>query len=81
MSEDVRDAMHRGEVTATVFQNQVLMGRLAVEYAYEYLIRVSSYGDSMESFPKRVYVTPHLFLASNLERFENDYGTDYRIEI
>ena len=78
--DDVRCAMKRGEVIATVFQNQVLMGRLAIEYAYEYLVKANSYGVSTSTLPKRVYVAPHLFLPSNLDCFGADDGNDYRIE-
>ena len=80
IGEDVRRAMMRAEITAAVFQNQALMGRLSVAYAYEYLVKASSYRDSPGTVPKRIYVSPHLFLPSDLDRFGEDDGNDYRIE-
>ncbi|MBQ8551693.1 MAG: sugar ABC transporter substrate-binding protein [Clostridia bacterium] len=78
--DDVRDGMKRGAVAATVFQNQVLMGRLAIDCAYRYLVEKSSYSVTERKLSKRLYVTPHLFLPSNLDCFTSDDGNDYRKE-
>lgn len=78
--EDVREGMQNGTITASLFQNQVLMGRLAIECAYKYLVEKSSYCVSSNTLPRRFFVTPHLFLPSNLECFVSDDGNDYRTE-
>lgn len=78
--DDVRECMHRGEVAATVFQNQVLMGKLAIDSAYRYLVEKNSYSITDNKLARRLYVTPHLFLPSNLDCFTSDDGNDYRKE-
>lgn len=78
--EDIRESILSGKVAATIFQNQALMGKLSIEYAYKYLVEKSSYRISPSELPEKIFVTPHLFLASNLECFRCDDGNDYRAE-
>lgn len=77
---DVRDGMESGDISAVIFQNQVLIGKLAVECAYKYLVEMSSYRLKPQPPSGRLLVTPHLFLRSNLDCFISDDGNDYRAE-
>ena len=78
--DDVIEYMSQGKVSCTIFQNQALMGKLAIEYAYNYIVEKSSYRVCSAPLASKIYVTPHLFLPSNLDNFGNDDGNDYRIE-
>ena len=73
--------MEQKKVAATIFQNQFLMGKLAIEYAYKYIVGKSSYSVCPEPMPSKIYVTPRLFLPSNLDNLNtqstNDYRSDY----
>lgn len=79
--ESVKTNMKNGKVSATIFQNQMLMGRLSVEHAYNYIVQKTSYSISPQPLPSHIYVTPHLLLPSHFDNNElysdgNDYRTD-----
>ena len=79
--DDVKANMKSGKVCATIFQNQMLMGRLAIEHAYKFIVQKTSYSIDPPPLPSRIYVTPHLLLPSS---FDNDHpydGNDYRTDI
>lgn len=84
IATDVYDGIHKDMadrcVQATIFQNQVLMGRLAVKMAYRYIESVSSYSASVNEFSERINVTPQLYLPSNVSKFVMDDGNDYTLE-
>ena len=78
--DEVRDAVARGYVSATIFQNQKLIGRLSVRKAYDYIVQSMSYSASEESFADNIYVTPQLFVPSRINEFKFDYGNEYVLE-
>lgn len=77
--DDIRSEMTNGRISAAIFQNQVLMGRLAIKMAYRYLVGITSYNAFEEEFSKKICVNPHLFLPSNLESLVHDNGNDYTL--
>ncbi len=77
--DDIRNEMANGSIAATIFQNQVLIGRLAIKMAYRYLVEKTSYNAFEEKFSKKIYVNPHLFLPSNIESLVYDSGNDYML--
>lgn len=78
--EDLYNYMEQKKVSATIFQNQALMGKLSIENAYSYIVKKSSYSRNSIPLPSKIYVTPHLFLHSNLENFVQDDANNYRVE-
>lgn len=78
--DGIQKDMADGYVHGTIFQNQVLMGRLAVKMSYRYLVGISSYNATANEFSERINVTPHLFLPANVEEFTLDDGNDYTLE-
>lgn len=78
--DDVLTNMKNGKVSATIFQNQTLMGRLAIEHAYNYIVQKTSYNIDPKPLPSHIYVTPHLLLPSNFDNIEAYDGNDYRTE-
>ena len=78
--EDICGEMTNGRISAAIFQNQVLLGRLAIKMAYRYLVGITSYNALEEEFSKKIYVNPHLFLPSNVENLVYDNGNDYTSE-
>ena len=78
--DGIRKDMADRSVHGTIFQNQVLMGRLAVKMAYRYVVGATSYNAFASSFSERVNVIPQLFLPSNVEGFMLDDGNDYTLE-
>ena len=77
--DGIREDMENRLVQGTIFQNQVLMGRLAVKMAYRYVVGISSYNNSGNEITNRINVLPQLFLASNVENFTLDDGNDYKL--
>lgn len=78
--DGIRKDMADQRVQGTIFQNQVLMGRLAVKMAYRYVVEKASYNPFSNTFSERINVTPQLFLPSNVEGFLLDDGNDYKFE-
>lgn len=78
--DDVKDAVRRGYVCATVFQNQKVIGRLSMRKAYDYVVQKMSYSESDDVFTGNIYVTPQLFLPSRINEFKFDYGNEYILE-
>lgn len=77
--DGIREDMENRLVQGTIFQNQVLMGRLAVKMAYRYVVGISSYNNADNELSDRINVLPQLFLASNVSNFTLDDGNDYRL--
>lgn len=77
--DGIREDMENRLVQGTIFQNQVLMGRLAVKMAYRYVVGITSYNTSGNDFSDRINVLPQLFLASNVKNFTLDDGNDYTL--
>ena len=63
-----------------MFQNQKVVGRLAVRKAYDYVVNMMSYNSQDDAFTGNVYVTPQLFLPSRIDEFKFDYGNEYILE-
>ncbi len=61
------DAIKRGTMSATIYQNQEKVGRAAVSAAYEFLDAKSSYGRAGEQQEKSVLIPPTLLLKANIE--------------
>lgn len=78
--DEVRDAVARGYVCATIFQNQKLLGRLAVRKAYDYIVMTTSYSASEAAYTGNIFVTPQLFVPSRINEFKFDYGNEYVLE-
>lgn len=78
--EDIRREMADGRIAATIYQNQVLMGRLAVKMAYRYIVGIASYQAIEEKFSEHIRVSPHLFLRSNMQALIPEDGNDYVLE-
>ena len=78
--DEIREGLKNGVITATVYQNQTLMGRLVIRTAYRYLVDRSSFGSEHNGISPRMYVTPQLFLPSNLDGFKDDDGSGFTIE-
>ncbi len=78
--DEIREGVKGEYVGATVFQNQVLMGRLAVKKAYNYIVEKYSYKTESEDLPKNIYISPRLFLPAAVEDFVFDYGNEYTVE-
>lgn len=78
--DGIREDMEKQHVHGTIFQNQVLMGRLAVKMAYRYVVDKTSYSACAYEFSERINVTPQLFLPSNVEGFILDDGNGYALE-
>ena len=79
--EYIGNSFKNGVVAATIFQNQVLVGRLAAALAYEYAVESNSYNPNKLEGIKRISVLPQLLLASNAERFTLDDGNFYTVSI
>ena len=79
--DDVKINMQSGKVAATIFQNQMLMGRLSIEHAYKFIVQKTSYSINPLPLPSHIYVTPHLLLPSNFDNNEPYNGNDYRTDI
>ena len=77
----IGSSLKRGDVSATIFQNQVLVGRLAAKLAYEYTVEINSYNQNKTRGIKRISVTPQLILPSNAERLALDDGNSYTVNI
>ncbi len=77
--EDIRREMANGRIAAAIYQNQVLLGRLAIKMAYRYLVGITSYNALEEEFSRKICVNPHLFLPSNVENLIHDNGNDYTL--
>lgn len=67
-------------VQATIFQNQVIMGRLAVKMAYQYIVNTSSYSETASEFSAHINVLPQLYLPSNVANVLQDDGQEYTLE-
>lgn len=65
--DELRDFMKINIVSATIYQNQEELGRIAVRNAYEYLVARNSYGNESFTIEKKVYVRPSLFLLADIE--------------
>lgn len=78
--DEIRQGVNSGYIGATVFQNQVLMGRLAVKKAYNYIVEKYSYKNTSNELPKTIYISPRLFMPSSVEEFTFDYGNEYTVE-
>ena len=78
--DEVRKAVSKGYVLATVFQNQKVVGRLAVRKAYDYVVNKMSYNSQDDAFTGNIYVMPQLFLPSRIDEFKFDYGNEYILE-
>lgn len=74
-------SLKRGDVSATISQNQVLVGRLAAELAYEYTVEMNSYNQNKTRKAKHISVTPQILLASNVDRFSFEDGNFYRVNL
>lgn len=61
------DAMKRGVMSATIYQNQEKVGRVAVSVAHEFLDAKSSYGKEEHQQKKTVLIPPSLLLKANIE--------------
>lgn len=77
--DDVQTGMADRIVDATLFQNQTLMGRLAVRTAYRYVIAHTSYAPVPEKTAKEILVFPQLMLPSQVETALPDDGSSHRI--
>ena len=77
--DGIREDMENSLVQGTIFQNQVLMGRLAVKMAYRYVVDTSSSSNSGSEISDRINVFPRLFLPSNVRDFTLDDGNDYKL--
>ena len=77
--DGIREDMENHLVQGTIFQNQVLMGRLAVKMAYRYVVDTTSYNNSGSEFTDRINVLTRLFLSSNVGDFTLDDGNDYKL--
>ena len=78
----LRQAMPEGVVAATIFQNQELMGRLAIRVAYEYLCARNSYDLDDRKIPRHIRVTPQILLRSSIhENCTESYSTDSALEL
>lgn len=77
--DGIQEDMESRLIQGTIFQNQVLMGRLAVKMAYRYVVGITSYNTSGNEFSDRINVLPQLFLASNVKNFTLDDGNDYKL--
>ncbi len=78
--DEVRDAVSRGYVSATIFQNQKVVGRLAMRKSYDYIVNMMSYNSHEGAFTGNIYVTPQLFVPSRIDEFKFDYGNEYILE-
>ena len=65
--DELRDYMRSGVVSATIYQNQEKLGKIAVRRAYEYLVEKNSYGNEDFTAEKKVYIRPSLFLLADIE--------------
>ncbi len=64
---EIKEALRDGTVTAAVFQNQELMGRLVIKTAYRYLVERSSFMTDGSSVEKKIFVSPQLILSANVD--------------
>jgi len=71
---EVREGLRDGTVTAAVFQNQELMGRLVIKTAYRYLVERSSFMTDESSVETRIFVSPQLILPANIDAVGADDG-------
>lgn len=67
LSPEITEAMKKGVVSATIFQNQGEMGRIIVKSVCDYLIKKSSYGHEDWDPQKNISVPSVLYLRSNIE--------------
>ena len=65
--DGLRDFVRRGVMQATVFQNQRRVGEEAVKYAFEYLNKKSSYGNTGWQAREKILICPQLLLRANIE--------------
>lgn len=72
----LRQAVEEKLVAATIYQNQYLMGQLAIQKAYEYLLRTTSYQANDEGFDSRIFVTPKVLLGTNFTYEIQEYRTE-----
>lgn len=63
--EQLRQAIHENIVTATIYQNQRLMGRLSIKKAYHYLLSTTSYMAHDFVVDMEVFVTPKVLFKTN----------------
>ena len=70
--EEIREGLSDGTVTATVYQNQTLMGRLVIRTAYRYLVNRSSFGSQQSEVERRINISPQLFLPASMEGYIPD---------
>lgn len=75
--DDLQKYMKKNVMSATIYQNQVLQGRIAVNKAYEYLVKKNSYLAEEWTMCRYILVNPHLFMNSNLEAHVWEKGEDY----
>ena len=65
--DSLKTYMNKGIMRATIHQNQQEVGKLAVEVAYEYLHRTSTYGNADWMPQRQVLIEPKLLLRANIE--------------
>lgn len=65
--DELKSAMRKNLMRATIFQNQEEMGSRAVHCAYEYLIKSNSYGHKDWVPPKKILVPPCIYYKANVE--------------
>lgn len=63
----LKDYMKQGIMQATICQNQEQVGQAAVQCAYEYLSKRSSYGNTDWLPDRQILIRPTLLLRANIE--------------
>lgn len=70
--DEIRGGLSDGTVMATVYQNQMLMGRLVIRTAYKFLVNRSSFGSQQSEVDRRINISPQLFLPASMEGYIPD---------
>lgn len=66
-------------VVATIFQNQVMLGKMAVKSAYEYLTMSRTYCEDGWEMYKKMLIRPQLLLPSAIAENTEDLGEVYTV--